>query len=238
VIQTELCLADLASVEKSLQRHTKAAKSGNDKEAQKLVDVLTKCVKALDQVRPVRSVDFCREEQALLKPFGLITAKPAMFVANVDEGGFEGNPHLDRLRAYAAPLHAPVVPICAKTEAELAGMDAADRLMFLEEMGQTEPGLNRLIRAAFSLLGAPDLLHGRAQRGARLDDSRRRYRAAGRRRDPYRLRARLHPRPDDRLRRLHRVRGEHGAKEAGKMRAEGKEYIVKDGDVLNFLFNV
>ena len=110
--------------------------------------------------------------------------------------------------------------------------------MFLAEMGQDEPGLNRLIRAAFKLLGPADLLHRRRQGSARLDHPRRRHRAAGRRRDPHRLRARLHPRPDHRLRRLHRLKGEQGAKEAGKMRAEGKEYVVKDGDVLHFLFNV
>jgi GTP-binding protein YchF len=238
VIQTELCLADLASVEKSLQRHTKAAKSGNDKEAQKLVDVLTKCVKALDQVRPVRSVDFSREEQALLKPFGLITAKPAMFVANVDEGGFEGNPHLDRLRAYAAPLHAPVVPICAKTEAELAGMDAADRLMFLEEMGQTEPGLNRLIRAAFSLLGLQTYFTAgpKEVRAWTIHVGDTAPQAAGVIHTDFErgfIRAQTIAYDD-----FIAYRGEHGAKEAGKMRAEGKEYIVKDGDVLNFLFNV
>src|SRR5512144_2545242 len=127
VIQTELCLADLATVDKILQRQTKVAKAGNDKEAQRIVDVLTKCLAALDAARPVRSIDFSREELAVLKPFGLITAKPAMFVANVSEDGFEGNPHLDRLRTYAATVQAPVVAISAKTEAELADMDEADR---------------------------------------------------------------------------------------------------------------
>jgi len=153
VIQTELCLADMATVEKSLARYTKAAKSGNDKEAQRLVDVLAKCMTALNEGRPVRSIGFSKEEQAVLKPFCLITAKPAMFVANVDEGGFENNAYLDQLRAFAEKQHAPVVAICAKTEAELADMEPDDRQMFLEEMGQTEPGLNRLIRAAFQLLG-------------------------------------------------------------------------------------
>ena len=153
VIQTELCLADMGTVEKGLHRYNKVARSG-DKEAQKIVDVLTRCMAQLDQGKPVRlPIAFGKEEMALVKPLCLITAKPAMFVGNVDEDGFENNPHLDRLRAYAAQQHAPVVAICAKTEAELSEMDDEDKLMFLAEMGQTEPGLNRLIRAAFTLLG-------------------------------------------------------------------------------------
>ncbi|MEK0417970.1 MAG: hypothetical protein RI949_1976, partial [Pseudomonadota bacterium] len=153
VIQTELCLADLSTVEKALVRHTKVAKAGGDKEAQRLVDVLKKCEAALNQGQPVRSIDFSKEERVVLKPLCLITAKPAMFVGNVSEDGFENNPFLDRLRDYAARQNAPVVAICAKTEAELADMDDADRLLFLQEMGQDEPGLNRVIRAAFKLLG-------------------------------------------------------------------------------------
>ncbi|HNT40377.1 MAG TPA: redox-regulated ATPase YchF, partial [Rubrivivax sp.] len=153
VIQTELCLADLATVEKSLARWNKVAKAGGDKEAQRLVDVLRKCEAALNEARPVRSIDFSREEQAVLKPLCLITAKPAMFVGNVSEDGFEGNPLLERLQDYAARQKAPVVAICAKTEAELAGMQEEDKAMFLAEMGQEEPGLARLIRAAFKLLG-------------------------------------------------------------------------------------
>ena len=123
VIQTELCLADLATVEKTLARTVKVAKAGNDKEAKRLLEVLQKCNAALDQARPVRSIDFSKEEQAVLKPLCLITAKPAMFVANVAEDGFENNPHLDRLREVAAKQHAPVVVISAKTEAELADME-------------------------------------------------------------------------------------------------------------------
>ena len=117
VIQTELCLADLATVDKTLQRSIKSAKSGNDKEAARLVDVLTKCQAALNEAKPVRSITFSKEDQAVLKPLCLITAKPAMFVGNVDEGGFENNSHLDRLRAFAEGQKAPVVAICAKTEA-------------------------------------------------------------------------------------------------------------------------
>lgn len=237
VIQTELCLADLATVEKSLARWVKPAKAG-DKDAQRLVAVLEKCRTALDQAKPVRAIDFSKEEQVVLKPLCLITAKPAMFVGNVDEGGFENNDHLDKLRAYASGQKAPVVAICAKTEAELADMADEDKQMFLAEMGQDEPGLNRLIRAAFTLLGlqtyftagvkevrawtihigdtapqAAGVIHGDFERGF--------------------IRAQTIAFDD-----FVAHKGEQGAKEAGKMRAEGKEYVVKDGDVLHFLFNV
>ena len=238
VIQTELCLADLGTVEKTLQRSLKAARSGNDKEAAALVKVLEKCQAALDQAQPVRSIDFSKEERLILKPLCLITAKPAMFVGNVSEDGFENNPLLDRLKAYAEAQKAPVVAICAKTEADLSEMDDEDRAMFLAEMGQDEPGLNRLIRAAFKLLGlqtyftagvkevrawtvrvgatapqAAGVIHGDFERGF--------------------IRAQTIAFED-----FIAFKGEQGAKDAGKMRAEGKEYVVKDGDVMNFLFNV
>ena len=239
VIQTELCLADLGTVEKSLARYTKAAKSGNDKEATKLVGLLTRCQEALNQGRPVRSVDFAKEDLPLLKPFCFITAKPAMFVGNVAEDGFENNPFLDRLREYAkAQGDAPVVAICAKMEADMADMSDEDKAMFLEEIGQTEPGLNRLIRGAFRLLGlqtyftagvkevrawtihvgdtapqAAGVIHGDFERGF--------------------IRAQTIAFDD-----FIQFKGEQGAKDAGKMRSEGKEYVVKDGDVMNFLFNV
>ncbi len=153
VIQTELCLADLGTVEKGLQRYTKAAKSGNDKEAAKLVALLTKVQAVLNEGKPVRTLDLSDEERALLKPLCLITAKRAMFVGNVSEDGFENNPFLERLRDYAASQNAPVVAICAKMEADMADMSDEDKELFLAEMGQSEPGLNRLIRAAFKLLG-------------------------------------------------------------------------------------
>ena len=238
VIQTELCLADLGTVEKSLTRYTKAAKSGNDKEAARLVAVLTKVQSVLNEGKPVRAMELSKEEKALLKPLCLITAKPAMFVGNVSETGFENNPFLDRLNEYAAGQNAPVVAICAKMEADMADMSDDDRALFLHEMGQDEPGLNRLIRAAFKLLGlqtyftagvkevrawtihigdtapqAAGVIHGDFERGF--------IRAQTIAFDDYIA-----------------YQGEHGAKEAGKMRSEGKEYVVKDGDVLNFLFNV
>ena len=238
VIQTELCLADMATVEKSLARYTKVAKSGNDKEAQRLVDVLAKCMAALDQGRPVRSIGFSKEEQAVLKPFCLITAKPAMFVANVDEGGFENNPYLDQLRAFAERQHAPVVAICAKTEAELADMDDADRALFLAEMGQTEPGLARLIRAAFALLGLQTYFTAgpKEVRAWTIHVGDTAPQAAGVIHTDFErgfIRAQTIVFDD-----CIAFKGEHGAKDAGKMRSEGKEYVVKDGDVLNFLFNV
>jgi ribosome-binding ATPase len=238
VIQTELCLADLATVEKTLQRSLKAAKSGNDKEAARLVDVLQKCQNALDQALPVRSIAFSKEEQAILKPMCLITAKPAMFVGNVDETGFENNPHLDRLRDYAEQQNAPVVAICAKTEAELADMSDEDRLMFLREMGQDEPGLNRLIRAAFKLLGLQTYFTAGVKevRAWTIHVGDTAPQAAGVIHTDFErgfIRAQTIAFDD-----FIAHHGEQGAKEAGKMRAEGKEYVVKDGDVLNFLFNV
>ncbi|QIL44763.1 redox-regulated ATPase YchF [Acidovorax sp. HDW3] len=238
VIQTELCLADLATVEKALNRYSKAAKSGNDKEAAKLVALLTPIQAALNEGKPARSIEVSKEDAPLLKQFCLITAKPAMFVGNVAEDGFANNPLLDKLREYAAAQNAPVVAICAKIEAELAEMDDADRLEFLQELGQDEPGLNRLIRAGFGLLGlqtyftagvkevrawtihkgdtapqAAGVIHGDFERGF--------------------IRAQTIAFDD-----FIQYKGEQGAKDAGKMRAEGKEYVVKDGDVLNFLFNV
>ncbi len=238
VIQTELCLADLGTVDKSLQRYTKAAKSGNDKEATKLVQLLTKCQAALNEGKPVRTLEFSQEEQVLLKPLCLITAKRAMFVGNVSEDGFENNPYLERLKEYAATQNAPVVAICAKMEADMADMSDEDRALFLAEMGQDEPGLNRLIRAAFKLLGlqtyftagvkevrawtihigdtapqAAGVIHGDFERGF--------------------IRAQTIAFDD-----FIANQGEQGAKDAGKMRSEGKEYVVKDGDVMNFLFNV
>jgi len=237
VIQTELCLADLATVEKSLARWVKPAKAG-DKDAQRLVEVLNKCQAALDEAKPVRSLDWSKEELAVLRPLCLITAKPAMFVGNVDENGFENNPHLDRLRAYAEGQKAPVVAICAKTEAELADLSDEDRLMFLQEMGQDEPGLNRLIRAAFTLLGLQTYFTAgpKEVRAWTIHVGDTAPQAAGAIHTDFErgfIRAQTIAYDD-----FVAYKGEQGAKEAGKMRAEGKDYVVKDGDVLHFLFNV
>jgi ribosome-binding ATPase len=238
IIQTELCLADLATVDKGLQRQTKLAKAGGDKEAQRLVDVLNRCQAALNQGRPVRSLDFSKEERAVLSPLCLITAKPAMYVANVAENGFSENPLLQRLEQFAAREGAPVVAICAKTEAELAEMDDADRLLFLAEMGQSEPGLSRLIRAAFKLLGLQTYFTAgpKEVRAWTIHIGDTAPQAAGVIHTDFErgfIRAQTIA-YDDYI----AQRGEQGAKEAGKMRAEGKEYVVRDGDVMNFLFNV
>jgi GTP-binding protein YchF len=238
VIQTELCLADLATVEKSLQRYAKQARAGGDKEAARLVDVLRKCEAALNDTRPVRSIDFSKEELIVLKPLCLITAKPAMFVGNVGETGFEHNPLLDQLRAYAAKQNAPVVAICAKTEAELAGMEPEDKALFLAEMGQDEPGLNRLIRAAFTLLGLQTYFTAgeKEVRAWTIHIGDTAPQAAGVIHTDFErgfIRAQTIAFDD-----YVAFKGEQGAKDAGRMRAEGKDYVVKDGDVMNFLFNV
>ncbi|MDB5999326.1 MAG: GTP-binding protein [Rhizobacter sp.] len=238
VIQTELCLADLNTVEKSLHRYTKAARSGNDKEAQRLVDVLLKCQAALNEAKPVRGIAFSKEEWLIVKPLCLITAKPAMFVGNVDESGFENNAYLDKLREYATGQGAPVVAICAKTEAEMADMEDEDKLMFLQEMGLEEPGLNRLIRAAFKLLGLQTYFTAGVKevRAWTVAVGATAPQAAGVIHTDFErgfIRAQTIAYDD-----FIAFKGEQGAKDAGKMRAEGKEYIVKDGDVMNFLFNV
>jgi len=238
VIQTELCLADLGTVEKGLARWTKVAKAGQDKDAARLVGVLKKCEAALNEARPVRSIDFSKEELAVLKPLCLITAKPAMFVGNVSETGFTDNPYLERLREYAARQNAPVVAICAKTEADLADMGDEDKALFLAEMGQDEPGLNRLIRAAFKLLGLQTYFTAgpKEVRAWTIHIGDTAPQAAGVIHTDFErgfIRAQTIA-FDDYI----ACKGEHGAKDAGKMRAEGKDYVVKDGDVLNFLFNV
>ncbi len=237
VIQTELCLADLASVEKSLTRYTKAAKAGHDKEAMRLVQVLEKCQAVLNEAKPVRSIAFSKEELVVLKPFCFITAKPAMFVANVAEDGFTNNPLLDRLIDYAKAQNAPVIAICAKMEAEMADMGDEDRQMFLQELGQTEPGLNRLIRAAFKLLGLQTYFTAGVKEvrawTIRIGDTG--PQAAGVIHTDFEkgyIRAQTIA-FDDYI----AFKGEQGAKDAGKMRSEGKEYVVKDGDVMNFLFS-
>jgi ribosome-binding ATPase len=238
VIQTELCLADLGTVDKTLARYSKAAKSGNDKEAAKMVQLLPKVQAALNEGRPVRTLALTDEDKALLKPLFLITAKPAMFVGNVDESGFENNPHLDKLRAYAATQNAPVVAICAKIESEIADMPDEDKKMFLAEIGQDEPGLNRLIRAAFKLLGLQTYFTAGVKevRAWTVAIGATAPQAAGVIHTDFErgfIRAQTIAFED-----FISFKGEQGAKDAGKMRSEGKEYVVKDGDVMNFLFNV
>ncbi|MDB5796478.1 MAG: hypothetical protein JWP36_380 [Paucimonas sp.] len=237
VIQTELALADLGTVEKAVHREQKKARSG-DKDAAKLVDLLERVVPHLNEARPVRSMGLDAEEMALIKPLCLITAKPAMYVANVADNGFTNNPLLDQLAGYAKSQGAPMVAICAAMEAEIADLDDADKQAFLDDMGMEEPGLARLIRAGFTLLG----LHTYFTAGVKevrawtihVGDTA--PQAAGVIHTDFErgfIRAQTIAYDD-----FIGFKGEQGAKEAGKMRAEGKEYVVKDGDVLNFLFNV
>ncbi|AGK49322.1 50S ribosome-binding GTPase family protein [Burkholderia thailandensis MSMB121] len=238
VINTELALADLGTVEKALARYSKAAKSGNDKEAAKLVAVLEKARARLDQGKAVRGLDLSDDEQALLKPFCLITAKPAMYVANVKEDGFENNPHLDAVRKYAESEKSPVVAVCAAIEAEIADLDDADKEAFLADMGMDEPGLDRVIRAGFKLLGLQTYFTAGVKevRAWTIHIGDTAPQAAGVIHTDFErgfIRAQTIAYED-----FISYKGEQGAKEAGKMRAEGKEYVVHDGDVMNFLFNV
>src|SRR5471030_368283 len=152
-IITELALADLATVEKQLSKNAKLAKTGGDKEAQRLVAVLEKVQKALDQGRPARTVDLAKEELVVIKPLFLLTMKPTMYVANVDEKGFHDNPLLAAVEAHAKKEGAPVVAICAALEAQMADLEDEEKQIFLEDLGLAEPGLNRVIRAGYSLMG-------------------------------------------------------------------------------------
>ncbi|HJV51381.1 MAG TPA: redox-regulated ATPase YchF [Noviherbaspirillum sp.] len=237
VIQTELALADLTTVEKTLQREGKKAKAG-DKEAIKLVALLERIVPQLNEAQPVRAMGLDAEEMVLIKPLCLITAKPAMYVANVAESGFTNNPLLDQLTEYAKSQNAPIVAICAAIEAEIADLDEEDKGAFLADMGMEEPGLNRLIRAGFKLLGLQTYFTAGVKevRAWTIHVGDTAPQAAGVIHTDFErgfIRAQTISYDD-----FITYKGEQGAKEAGKMRAEGKEYIVKDGDVLNFLFNV
>ncbi len=237
VISTELALADLATVEKALARDQKKARSG-DKEAQKLVALYERLLPHLNEARPARSLGLDTEEKALLAPMCLMTIKPAMYVANVAEDGFENNPHLDALRTHAAIEGAPVVALCAAIEAEIAVLDEADRKEFLAEMGQAEPGLDRLIRAGYDLLGLQTYFTAGVKevRAWTIHKGDTAPQAAGVIHTDFErgfIRAQTIGFED-----FVTGKGEQGAKEAGKMRSEGKEYVVRDGDVMNFLFNV
>ena len=237
VIQTELALADMATVEKALARHQKTARAG-DKEAARLVAVLEKVQKALDGLHPVRALGLAKEELALLQPLQLLTAKPALYIANVDEKGFTDNPLLDRVREYAAKEGAPVVAICAKIESEIADMTGEEKQLFLSEMGLDEPGLDRLIRATFSLLGLQTYFTAgekevRAWTIHKGDSAPRAAAAIHTDFEKGFIRAEVISFED-----FVSLGGEAKAKEAGKMRLEGKDYIVQDGDVMHFRFNV
>jgi hypothetical protein len=237
-IDTELALADLATVDKALARYRKPAQSG-DKEAKLLVAVLEKVQAQLNRAKPVRALDLSKEELANIKPFCLITAKPALYAANVAEHGFgDDNALLQLVRQHAAREGAPVVAVCARMEAEIADLSDEDKQVFLADMGLKEPGLNRLIRAGYDLLGLQTFFTAgekevRAWTAHKGDTA---PQAAGVIHTDFEkgfIRAEVIAFSD-----YIAFKGEQGSKEAGKMRLEGKEYIVKDGDVMHFRFNV
>ncbi|WP_374244226.1 redox-regulated ATPase YchF [Zoogloea sp.] len=236
-IVTELALADMAAVEKAIHRESKKARAG-DKDAQKLIAVLEKLMPHLNEGQPARTLKLTDDEKLLLKPLCLMTLKPAMYVGNVTEDGFENNPYLDRLREHAAKEGAPVVALCAKIEAELADLDDEDKMAFLADLGLEEPGLNRLIRAGYQLLGLQTYFTAGVKevRAWTIHVGDTAPQAAGVIHTDFErgfIRAQTISFDD-----FIAYKGEAGAKEAGKMRSEGKDYVVKDGDVLNFLFNV
>jgi len=237
VIQTELALADMTAVEKAIHRENKKARSG-DKDAAKLVAICERLLPHLNEGQPVRTMGLDADEMALIRDLHLITAKPAMYVANVSDTGFKDNPLLDRLTEFANKQNAPIVAISAAIEAEIADLDDADKAEFLGDMGMDEPGLDRLIRAAYKLLGLQTYFTAGVKevRAWTVKVGATAPQAAGVIHTDFErgfIRAQTIA-YDDYI----ALKGESGAKEAGKMRAEGKEYVVKDGDVLNFLFNV
>jgi len=237
VINTELALADLESVEKQLLRTTKIAKSG-DKDAKVLLELLTKFKNLLDDGIPIRAGDWDKDESKAIKQMQMITSKPTMYIANVSEDGFKNNPFLNQVTELAKTENAVVVPICASMESEIAGLEADEQIEFLQEMELEEPGLNRVIRSGYELLHlqtyftagvkevrawtvkvkatapqAAGVIHGDFEKGF--------------------IRAEVVSYQD-----FIEFNGEAGAKEAGKWRLEGKDYTVKDGDVMHFRFNV
>ena len=237
-IHTELALADLDSVGKQLSKYAKVAQTGGDKEAKRLVAVLEKAQAALDAGRPARSVDWSKEELAMLRPFFLLTMKPTMYVANVAEHGFVGNPLLEKVETYAKAEGAPVVAICAALEAQIADMSDEDKKVFLADAGLEEPGLNRLARAAYALLGLQTYFTAgpKEVRAWTVPQGATAPQAAGVIHTDFErgfIRAEVATYDD-----FVANNGEQGAKEAGKLRVEGKDYLVRDGDVMHFRFNV
>jgi hypothetical protein len=237
-IHTELALADLAAVDKQIAKVEKLARAGGDKEAKRLHETLVKVQQALDQGTPARAVDLYPEERALLKPFFLLTMKPTMYVANVAERGFKNNPLLAAVEAYAAKEGAPVVPVCASLEAEIADLDGDDKQAFLDDLGLAEPGLDRVIHAGYKLLGLQTYFTAgpKEVRAWTVVVGATAPQAAGVIHTDFEkgfIRAETIAYDD-----YVRLKGEQGAKDAGKMRLEGKEYVLRDGDVMHFRFNV
>jgi GTP-binding protein YchF len=237
VINTELALADLDTVERSYERATRGSKAG-DKDAIARRDLLDRLRKQLDSGMPARAVSMSDAERVMIKEYHLLTAKPVMYVANVSEKGFENNPHLEAVRKRAVEENAVVVPVCAAIEAEIAQLDAADRKDFLDELGLEEPGLDRVIRGAYRLLGLQTFFTAgpKEVRAWTVRAGSTAPQAAGVIHTDFErgfIRAEVIT-FDDYI----AGRGEAGARDAGKMRLEGKEYIVREGDVMHFRFNV
>ena len=236
-INTELALSDLEAVSKAIYRLTKLAKGG-DKEAKEQLAVFEKIEPFVNEGRPARLANLDADEKKAIRSYGLITLKPTLYVANVSEDGFENNPYLDQLMTYAEEEQATVLPMCNQIEAEIALLDEADKIEFLESMGMDEPGLNKLIRAGYSLLdlqtyvtaGVKEVRAWTVPVGATAPQ------AAGVIHTDFEkgfIRAEVTAYDD-----FVRLGGEAGAKEAGKLRLEGKTYVVQDGDVMHFRFNV
>jgi GTP-binding protein YchF len=237
VIHTELALADMQSIEKAKHRFGKTLRSG-DKEAMKMVPLLERVEKALDGLHPVRAMGLTADEMAMLQPLQLLTAKPALYIANVGEHGFKDNPLLERVKQYAAKEKAPVVAVSAKLEAEIADLSDEEKEMFLADMGMTEPGLDRVIHATYDLLGLQTYFTAgeKEVRAWTIHKGDSAPQAAGAIHTDFEkgfIRAEVIAFDD-----YVRLGGENKSKEAGKMRLEGKEYIVQDGDVMHFRFNV
>ena len=236
-IDTELALADLESVDKAIARYERVAKSG-DKDAKARIEVLGRLRKALDDGKAARTVALADEERALVRDLFLLTGKPVLYIANVLEDGFEDNPHLDAVRARAAGEGAEVVPVCAAIEEELSQLDDADRDEMLSSYGLDEPGLNRVIRAAYKLLGLQTYFTAgeKEVRAWTVRAGATAPQAAGVIHTDFEkgfIRAETIA-YDDYI----RYKGEAGARDAGRLRLEGKEYKVQEGDVLHFRFNV
>jgi GTP-binding protein YchF len=237
IINTELVLADLASVEKLYEKALKNTKSGQ-KEGMPLRELIEKILAVLEEGHSVRTLNFNEEETKILKGFQLLTAKPVLYVANVSEGGFYNNPHLKAIVDMASTENAQVVAICADIEAEISELDEEEKKEFLLELGQNESGLDKLIRAGYKLLGLQTYFTAGPQevRAWTINIGDTAPQAAGR----------IHGDFEKGFIRAETVSyeeyikngGEKGAKEVGKLRSEGKEYIVQDGDVMHFLFNV
>ena len=237
IINTELVLADLDTTEKAVNRYTKAAKSGN-KDALKQKEIVERLYNHLAEGNSARSLALSIEERALIRDLHLLSIKPLLFIANVNDNGFENNPYLDAVMAIAQKEGAQVVPVCAAMEEELSQLEDDERDEFLQSMGLDEPGLNRVIRAGYSLLGLQTYFTAGVTevRAWTIRKNATAPQAAGVIHTDFErgfIRAQTIAYDD-----FIAYNGEQGAKEAGKMRAEGKEYLVKDGDVLNFLFNV